>query len=80
MPREYPRFLYSNPQNTKSEGPFVVHCFPPQLLCKISVHEGKVKAELVEVWNKTFKASILGIVRDAQKWAQAQVNEGVIKL
>ena len=28
MGRNYPRFLYSNPTNTKSPGPFIVHLLP----------------------------------------------------
>lgn len=28
--RPFPRFLYSNPSNTKSEGPFIVHTIEPK--------------------------------------------------
>jgi hypothetical protein len=35
MAREYPRFLFSNPQNTKSKGPFVIHCLQPRLIFKV---------------------------------------------
>ncbi len=34
MARQYPRFLFSNPQNTKSKGPFVVSLMPPILICR----------------------------------------------
>lgn len=32
MARGYPRFLYSNPTNTKSEGPFILHTLFPKKL------------------------------------------------
>jgi hypothetical protein len=35
MARNYPRFLYSNPQNTKSEGPFIVHTIFPRSIFKV---------------------------------------------
>ncbi len=35
MARGYPRFLYSNPQNTKSEGPFIVHTLYPKAVFRI---------------------------------------------
>lgn len=38
MSREYPRFLFSNPKNTKSKGPFIIHTLEPELIMKISDH------------------------------------------
>lgn len=38
MAREYPRFLYSDPQNTKSKGPFVVHLIEPRFIARINDH------------------------------------------
>jgi hypothetical protein len=35
MPRKYPKFLYSNPTNTKSKGPFIVHTLSPQFICRV---------------------------------------------
>ena len=35
MSRGYPRFLFSNPQNTKEPGPFVVHLLFPKCICKV---------------------------------------------
>ena len=34
MARNYPRFLFSNPQHTVSTGPFIVHCIKPRMLLK----------------------------------------------
>jgi hypothetical protein len=36
MAREYPRFLFSNPQNTKSKGPFIVHCLEPFCIFRLT--------------------------------------------
>ena len=35
MAREYPRFIFSNPKNTKSEGPFLVHTLDPYIIFKV---------------------------------------------
>jgi hypothetical protein len=36
MVRQYPRFIYSDPQDTKSAGPFIVHTLYPQLIAKVT--------------------------------------------
>jgi hypothetical protein len=35
MARKFPRFLFSNPLNTKSPGPFVVHLLEPRLVFRV---------------------------------------------
>lgn len=35
MPRSFPKFLYSNPLNTKSGGPFIVHTMQPKGIYKV---------------------------------------------
>jgi len=35
MARTYPRFLYSNPNNSKSPGPFIVHLLFPKFICRL---------------------------------------------
>jgi hypothetical protein len=32
MAKQYPRFLFSNPQNTKSKGAFVIHTSEPHII------------------------------------------------
>lgn len=39
MARQYPRFLFSDPQNTRSKGPFVIHTLDPRLLFKLTKDE-----------------------------------------
>lgn len=36
MKRISPRFLFSDPQNTKSKGPFVIHTLDPVFIVKVS--------------------------------------------
>jgi hypothetical protein len=35
MKRGYPRFLYSDPKNAATPGPFIVHTLHPQFICRI---------------------------------------------
>ncbi len=53
MAREYPRFLFSNPQNTKSKGPFIIHCLEPRLIFKFEKSIGKKGYDLIllEDWS-----------------------------
>lgn len=37
MARQYPRFLFSNPSNSKSKGPFIVHTLNPVMIIQVSV-------------------------------------------
>ena len=39
MARPYPRFIYSDPQDTKSAGPFIIHTLHPQLIAKVSFNQ-----------------------------------------
>jgi hypothetical protein len=39
MSRGYPRFLYSNPQNTADKGPFIISTIEPHVICKF--HPGR---------------------------------------
>ena len=39
MVRPYPPFMYSDPRNTKSAGPFIVHTLSPQMIAKVNFTE-----------------------------------------
>ena len=41
MARHFPRFLFSNPKNTKSEGPLIISTIPPLIICKVHLNESK---------------------------------------
>ncbi len=55
MPRQYPRFLYSNPKNSKSKGPFCVHLLFPHLICKVLPGN---KIELLECFDVASEKAI----------------------
>ena len=35
MARGYPKFLFSNPENVKTPGPFIVHLLKPRMICRL---------------------------------------------
>jgi hypothetical protein len=39
MARTYPRFIYSDPQDTKSKGPFIIHTLFPQFIARVTFAE-----------------------------------------
>jgi hypothetical protein len=39
MARPYPRFIYADPHNTKSAGPFIVHTLFPQLIARLTFNQ-----------------------------------------
>ncbi len=88
MARKYPRFLFSDPQNTKSQGPFIVHTIDPIFIVRVAkcpnrdpgrmTHNGKYILfflDDVERDNKLINAT------DAMfKWIDAQVAAGEIEI
>lgn len=52
MARQYPRFLFSNPTNTKSKGPFVIHTLEPRLIFKVH-HPDTSEEEINLISEKT---------------------------
>lgn len=67
MARNYPRFIYSNPTNTKSEGPFIVHLLEPRLIFKVVS-----KHELLCLDATLFTNEMEKIKSDALKWLSNQ--------
>jgi len=35
--RTYPKFIYSDPQNVKNAGPFIIHLLPPFVVFKVEI-------------------------------------------
>ena len=70
MKRNYPRFIYSNPKNTKSIGPFIVHLLEPRLVFKVVS-----KNELLCLDDTLFTNDMEKIKSDALKWfSNQQIN------
>lgn len=75
MAREYPRFLFSNPQNTKSEGPFVIHLLEPRLVFKVVDQDTLICLDIVYDTNQAEKISA-----DALRWLTYKIKIGEIVL
>lgn len=77
MKREYPRFLFSYPKDTKSKGPFVVHTLYPKALFRIDFLDGSYLPEIIEVWEPYFnnekeaQEALIPLLIDVQEWAKA---------
>lgn len=54
MARKYPKFLWTNPTQTKSEGPFIVHTQEPRFIAKpiFDTKRRLIHTDVVEVWSK----------------------------
>lgn len=56
MARKYPKFLWSNPTNAKSEGPFIVHTQEPRFLAKPHFDERRNfhSISVLELWTEGY--------------------------
>lgn len=70
MARNYPRFLLSNPTNTKSEGPFIVHTIFPKGILKVDAFLNKIS--FIDVWDECNSEERMNVERDAAKWLHYQ--------
>ena len=81
MARGYPRFLFSDPQNTKSEGPFLVQLIFPKKLYRVHWLQGWPGFFLEEIQEYAeeigTKASV-NSVRSAESWLSSQLKNGAI--
>lgn len=87
MSREYPRFLFSNPHNTKSKGPFIIHTLDPMFIVKVTrtplyaenlqtITDGTINFTFFEHHTPSKK---LSEITDAMyKWLYAQIKMGEI--
>jgi hypothetical protein len=69
MARQYPRFLFSNPKDTKSPGPFIVHTLEPQLIAVVTFAEdGGHFVDAVEVFKPATKEKIDQVLYAMHDW------------
>lgn len=87
MSRGYPRFLYSNPKNTKSEGPFIVHTLYPRCIFRINNKDKNStdfsfeNLELLDCFDGAIQEDVLfGLKELVRKWIVSQIKIGHIKL
>lgn len=85
MARSYPRFLFSNPTNTKTTGPFITHCIFPKGIIKVSkIFKDAAKREFyyavkfIEVWDHCASSELQEVEERAGIWLKKQVDLGEI--
>lgn len=67
MARQYPRFLFSNPTNTKSEGPFLIHCIYPKCVMKILDFGTQLNLQFIEFWEEPLQKDDTGLKETVQR-------------
>lgn len=82
MAREYPRFLFSNPTNTKSPGPFIIHTLKPSCIFRVKkfAFNDFALESLDFLCDGRMPDEILPIKEQAKKWLTSQIISGDIKL
>jgi hypothetical protein len=76
MAREYPRFLYSNPQNSKSKGPFIIHTLTPRMICRVNIDTlASVPFSVIELWDD-YNQPLQPVLNDMFKWFLSQIKQG----
>lgn len=81
MPRSYPRFLFSNPKNVKTEGPYIVHLLQPKRLYKVHWLMQYPDFQLVEIpdWGDTCSLhEQTNTMKDATRWLDSQIKTKAI--
>jgi hypothetical protein len=67
--KNYPRFIFADPQDTKSKGPFIINTFHPQLIAKVSFAEdGGHYVDPLEVFAYADNETISSVVGQMHTW------------
>lgn len=75
MAREYPRFLFSDPRNTKSKGPFIIHTLFPRAIFKIDRFGLNPRIIKLEIWDKCDDDEERRLCTDTLRWLSSQSTE-----
>jgi len=76
MARKFPRFIYSDPKNVKSEGPFIVHTLQPRMIMKVDVLGTRsYRINMLEAWDECTDNTINTVLKDATAWLEKQLVE-----
>ena len=86
MAREFPEFLFSDPKNTKSEGPFIVHTIFPKKIFKVTWLKNQREGEnnfclydLKKASDDCTEKESADTIRAAERWILNQLKSGSIK-
>jgi len=85
MAREFPTFLFDNPQNTKNKGPFIVRTIYPKALFYVTnekhpTHRGSHHCIIIEKWDKASEQEYEEAQLLANSWFDRQLKSGNIKI
>ena len=79
MARAYPRFLFSNPKNTKSKGPFIIHTLPPQVICKvIPLKNRDFTLDYLDCFDSAYNGEISEVMNAMKGWLFNQLDTAEI--
>lgn len=82
MARQTPRFLFSNPQNTKGKGPFIVHCIFPRFIAKIIHSRTAAKPidyKIVDQIDEVDPENLQKVIKQMDDWVHYQKKNGSIE-
>jgi hypothetical protein len=80
MARSYPRFLFSNPKNTKTKGPFIVHLLYPKMICGVyNTKTYGINCFVIEQFEGTL-AERIPALSDMRLWMEKQLKDGEFSL
>ena len=70
MGRKYPRFLYCDAINTKSEGPFIIHTLSPKFICQPEFDKKRrlISVQIVDNWDSATFSERYTIQEEISKW------------
>ena len=79
MPRLYPRFIFSNPADTKSEGPFLVHLLEPRFVAKViaTPNAAGFKIDVLDSWGSD-PVELNSSLEQASNWLIQQLRKQAI--
>ncbi len=82
MARGFPRFIFSNPQNTKGKGPFIVHCIFPRFLAKIirlNERSKSIGLKILDQIDEVEPEELQKVLKQADDWVFYQRKDGAIE-
>ena len=71
MSRGFPRFLFSNPTNVKTEGPFIIHTLKPQFIVKpeFDAKRNIINSRVLKVWTEEYDLRTVDeIIKEIPAW------------
>lgn len=76
MAKLFPSFIFSNPTNTKSKGPFLIHTKYPRFIAKPSP---SLDITILEKWDDALDEEFELVLKRASAWLLAQLNSREIR-